>query len=329
MLTYALKPRIDRKMTKPIILGIETTCDDTGVGIYCDQQIVANIILSSVKEHQAYGGVVPEIAARRHATNLDVAVKKALMTANIDYRAITHLAVATEPGLPGCLHVGKVFTQMLGYLWRVPVININHLYAHIFSAGIDQANLVFPLLGIVVSGGHTAIYLVHNPQQFVLLEATQDDAIGEVYDKVGRALGFSYPAGPIIDKLFAEEKATITFMNKALHRKVMSYAGLKTAVLNYINQRKQKNQPLDLTSICSSFQKTIIDDLINRIKKHLQNHRVKLLAIGGGVSANAYLRSKLQQVGIHSQIAPLAFTNDNGAMHAYYAAQLLAMHNSS
>lgn len=310
---------------KKTIIGIETTCDDTGIGIWHKNAIVANEVISSLKQQQEYGGVVPEVAARAHEQNLLKAFDQALARAKLSAADITHIAVANEPGLPGCLHVGKVFSKTLNMLLDVPLINVNHLYSHIFSAEINHEKITYPALGLVVSGGHTAIYLVHSPSKIVLLDETLDDAIGEVYDKVGRLLGFSYPAGPKIDKMYNEQLAKkITFLKPATKHKAFSYSGIKTAVTNYLHQQKQKQLTVDVPAVASSFQYLIINDFIERVKHHLSaNPNIQTIALGGGVSANSYLRKELQLLKRRVLLPEFEYTNDNGAMHAYYANKLL------
>lgn len=303
-----------------VILGIETTCDDTGIGVLYKNKIVSNKIISSFEKFKNYGGVVPEIAARSHEENLLPTFVAALKKANINEKDITHIAYANQPGLPGCLHVGKVFAKTLSFTLNVPLIPVNHLYSHIFSASINQNEFQYPALGLVVSGGHTSIYLVNSPIDIILLDETLDDAIGEVYDKVGRALGLSYPAGPLIDKMFDENLAnSIKFLSSENTHVAFSYSGIKTAVLNYINKNKLTN----IINIASSFQFLIINDFIKRVKKHIQNHSVKLIALGGGVSANSYLRKQLNNLNLPVLLPQMEFTNDNGAMHSHYANILL------
>lgn len=321
MLIYVLKKRCEINMNQ-IILGIETTCDDTGIGICINDKVVANEIISSMKMHQVYGGVVPEIAARAHEQNLITALEKALEVAKLNIEDISHIAYADHPGLPGCLHVGRVFAKSLGLCLNVPIIPINHLYGHLFSGAINNSPVIYPSLGLVVSGGHTSIYLIKSASDIDLLSETADDAIGEVYDKVARALGLTYPGGPEIDKLYDESlKKSIVFLNNSSQHKAFSYSGFKTAVINYINKTKKTN--FDIKAIASSFQYWIINDFLNRVNFFLKQHKVKMIVLGGGVSANSYLRQEIKKINLPVLISEMQYTNDNGAMHAYYASVLL------
>lgn len=323
MLIYVLKKRCEIKMNQ-VILGIETTCDDTGIGICINNKIVANQIISSTKMHQVYGGVVPEIAARAHEQNLIVALEKALKVANLDFKDISHIAYADRPGLPGCLHVGRTFAKSLGLCLDIPIIPINHLYGHLFSGAINNSPVIYPALGLVVSGGHTSIYLIKSASNIELLSETADDAIGEVYDKVARALGLTYPGGPEIDKLYDESlKKSIVFLNNSTQHKAFSYSGFKTAVINYINKIKVGKAKFNIKAIASSFQYWIINDFLNRVNFFLKQHKVKMIALGGGVSANSYLRQEIKKISLPVLISEMQYTNDNGAMHAYYASVLL------
>lgn len=321
MLIYVLKKRCEINMNQ-IILGIETTCDDTGIGICINDKVVANEIISSMKMHQVYGGVVPEIAARAHEQNLITALENALEVAKLNIEDISHIAYADHPGLPGCLHVGRVFAKSLGLCLNVPIIPINHLYGHLFSGAINSSPVTYPSLGLVVSGGHTSIYLIKSASDIDLLSETADDAIGEVYDKVARVLGLTYPGGPEIDKLYDESlKKSIVFLNNSTQHKAFSYSGFKTAVINYINKTKKTN--LDIKAIASSFQHWIINDFLNRVNFFLKQHKVKMIVLGGGVSANSYLRQQIKKINLPVLISEMQYTNDNGAMHAYYASVLL------
>ncbi|AAB95743.1 tRNA (adenosine(37)-N6)-threonylcarbamoyltransferase complex transferase subunit TsaD [Mycoplasmoides pneumoniae] len=314
-------------MEQPLcILGIETTCDDTSIGVITESKVQAHIVLSSAKLHAQTGGVVPEVAARSHEQNL----LKALQQSGVVLEQITHIAYAANPGLPGCLHVGATFARSLSFLLDKPLLPINHLYAHIFSALIDQDinQLKLPALGLVVSGGHTAIYLIKSLFDLELIAETSDDAIGEVYDKVGRAMGFPYPAGPQLDSLFQPELVkSHYFFRPSTKWTKFSYSGLKSQCFTKIKQLRERKgfnpQTHDWNEFASNFQATIIDHYINHVKDAIQQHQPQMLLLGGGVSANKYLREQVTQLQLPYLIAPLKYTSDNGAMIGFYANLLI------
>ncbi len=308
----------------PTVLGIETTCDDTGIGIVRGRKVLANAILSS--NHEKFGGVVPEIASRAHEANVLKAFFAALGGCGLQPRDITHVAYAQTPGLPGPLHVGCVFAKTVAYALGVPLIALNHLHSHVFSAMINKPDpLSFPCLGLVVSGGHTAIYLVRSLTDVELLEQTADDAIGEVYDKVGRSLGLAYPAGAAIDAAYDPAKAfSVRFLAPATKHEAFSYSGFKTAVINHVNALKKSGQPVDAAAILSSFQRWIVSDFAKRVERHAKSFPGIPILLGGGVSANRLLREELGGLGGAFFAPDAQFTGDNGAMHAYYADLLIA-----
>lgn len=314
-----------------VILGIESSCDDLSIAIAIDNKIVTTKTKSSSSVHANYGGVVPEIAARYHEEILHQTLNEALTEANLTINKIDLITYTENPGLLNCLHVAKVLANTLGYLLKIPVQGINHLYGHIFSAMIDdgdclyqKSDLIYPALGIVVSGGHTAIYHVQSPSKITLLDETLDDAIGEVYDKVGRALGLQYPAGAKIDQLYNPEQAETVEFLKTNKLSAFSYSGFKSAVLRYIELNK--NQPdFNLVQAVSSFQKFIIDDFIDRIKNVINkaDSKYQTILLGGGVSANSYLRSELKELAIKTLVPKPIYSGDNAAMIINYAQYLL------
>lgn len=310
-------------------LGIETTCDDTSIGIYDakNNQILANETISSADFQKQYGGVVPELAARYHERNINLVFINALKKAELDASEIDYLVYSSTPGFPGCLFVGKVFADFLHFVLNKPLIGVNHIHAHIFSAEIEQVPAKFPALGVVVSGGHTSIFQLQNYNELTLLNETHDDAIGEVYDKVARAMKLEYPGGPKIDQLFDPRKVNermFNFSNK--QHDYLSFSGLKTAVFDCINKGTLTTEKMII--VASTFQKKIIDILINFLKKYLSiYYQTKFILIGGGVSANMYLRSSVKKLGVKVLVPKLKYTNDNGAMIAYYGAKILINHH--
>lgn len=312
-------------MKHKIVLGIETSCDETSMAIIKDDQLIAHYTTSSADVQSRYGGVVPEVASRYHMKNIHHVFDEVLKQAQITPFEISHIVYTACPGLPGCLHVGATFAKTLAQLINADLVPINHLYGHLFSAYIESGEPTFPLLGLVVSGGHTSIYYAKNYQDIEIINETQDDAIGEVYDKVARIVGWNYPGGPVIDKNYDESKATINFLEGMPANNKFSYSGLKTAVINYVHNKKQHNEPIDQISIASSFQKYAINDIIKKLKYSLElNNNINCIALGGGVSANRLLREKISQLPVKQIDIPLLkYTGDQAAMIAHYGNKLI------
>lgn len=313
---------------KYLILSIESSCDETSLALFENNELIAHKISSSASAQAFHGGVVPELASRYHEHNINRLFVDILNETKIDPLTITHVAYTAMPGLPGCLHVGKVFAKQLASLINAELVPINHLHAHVFSASIDQ-ELVFPFLGLVVSGGESCLYLVSDYDQIKILNQTQDDAIGECYDKVARILGWNYPGGPIIDKNYQEDLATLEFIKSQPAAKNFSFSGLKTAVINYVHNSKQKKLDFDPIVIASSFQKFAINEVIKKVKYYLDLYQLKRLAIGGGVSANSLLRKKIRDLNVISYIPQMIYTGDNAAMIGAYAYALIKNHKKS
>jgi N6-L-threonylcarbamoyladenine synthase len=220
-----------------LILGIETTCDDTSVAILNNAKVLVQITTTNVSEYQTYGGIIPEIAARNHCINLDANVKQALINAKISLSQINLIAYASTPGLPGCLHVGKMYAKTLSYLSKKPLLAINHLHGHIFSYGIEKKHQYqFPCLGLVVSGGNTAIYLLKSFKKIIVLNTTSDEAVGEALDKIGRALSLPYPGGVSIDRLYQKDQYTplIKHLDPSTP---FSFSGIRAKCQNIINKK--------------------------------------------------------------------------------------------
>jgi len=302
-----------------ILIGIETSCDETSVSLMINGKIIDEITTSSMDKQFVYGGVVPELATRCHQSNIHKIFKSLLDNNNINISEITNIVYTANPGLPGCLHVGSCFAKTLSNLINVPLVPVNHLYGHLFSPYINSdIEPDFPLLGLVISGGHTVIYLAKSYCDIEILNTTQDDSVGEVYDKVARALGMGYPGGPKIDKIFNIFKVNINFLkNNFPLDKQFSFSGIKTSVLNYINIVKQKNNHLDVEAISSSFQKIIIDEVIRKINYYAKLHNVATISVGGGVAANNYLRSEIKKIDCKRiDISELKYTGDQASMIA-------------
>lgn len=303
-----------------LTLGIETSCDETSVAVIDDQfKILSNVVISQIEIHQAFGGVVPEIAARNHIENILPVLDDALRKANLTLDMIDQVAATTQPGLPGAVMVGRVFGQSLATALNVPFVSVNHLHGHMASLRLSNPVLPTPMLCLLVSGGHTILYQVNQKWETKMLCTTADDAVGEAFDKVARVLGLSYPGGPKIAQTADMNLSFTPILNK-FPKNTFSYSGLKTAVLNYINREKQKGNPVDLPQICANFQLCAVTQLLNQTRDWLQKTKIKTLGICGGVSANQYLREQFstmcQELGVQLYLPTPSLCGDNAAMIA-------------
>lgn len=316
-------------MKKPIILGIESSCDDTSAAIIKGHKILSNIA-NTQSIHKEYGGVVPELASRAHQQNIIPVVQKSLTLANIQQNDISAIGFTKGPGLLGSLLVGTSFAKSLAMSLNVPLIEVNHLQAHILAHFIEDANLsppAFPFLCLTVSGGHTMIVLVKDYFDMEIIGKSIDDAAGEAFDKIGKILGLNYPAGPIIDKLSQNGNPNaFTFGKPKLENYDYSFSGIKTSVLYFIQKEVKKNPNFvqeHLHNLCASVQKTIIDTLMNKLQKASKDLNIKEVAIAGGVSANSGLRKAMQEnaqkLGWKIYIPKFEYTTDNAAMIAMVA----------
>ncbi|MDR3152066.1 MAG: tRNA (adenosine(37)-N6)-threonylcarbamoyltransferase complex transferase subunit TsaD [Bifidobacteriaceae bacterium] len=317
-----------------IVLGIESTCDETGVGILQNGKILANEIASSADEHARFGGVIPEIASRAHLEALRPTLDRALNTANIDLNEIDVIAVSAGPGLAGCLATGVSFAKGLAFSLGCPLFGVNHVAAHIFVNSLVFDNFVDEFIGLVVSGGHTAIIKVAG-KVIEIIGSTTDDAAGECFDKIGRLLGLDYPAGPQMDEMSKKGDENFVQFPKGYtqkkhfdeHRFDFSFSGLKTAVARYIganldklNSKKNSNSSKFKYDIIASLSKAVTEVLVKKTLDAAQYFNIKTICIGGGFSANSYLRSFLQsqclQLGYELFIPPVKLCTDNGVMVA-------------
>lgn len=304
-----------------IVLGIETSCDETSMALYDanKQKVLASIISSQVDLHRNFGGVVPEIASRNHLIKLEDIYYQILKEANLTPKQIDLVGVTNAPGLIGSLFVGVAFAKGLAYGLKKPLIGVNHLAAHTLSTEIEHPNLKPPYLSLIISGGHTHIYYVDRAYNFTLLSHTIDDAVGECFDKVAKKLGLPYPGGPEIEKMAqkGDEKA-IEFPIALKNSKNFSFSGIKTAVLNCIEENKYKVEDL-----AASFQYTIFRNLIHKLNLVIKELNIKNVVVTGGVSANGYLREKLtdyyKKRGIIVYFPSKRLSTDNGDMIAYTA----------
>ena len=325
-----------KKNKEPIVLGIETSCDETGVGIVRGNTLLANIISSSMDKHAIFGGVVPEIAARAHLEALTPVLDEALEKANLTLDDIDAIAVTNGPGLAGALMVGVGAAKALSVATGKPIYAVNHLVGHVGADILDRGELQTPTIALLVSGGHTSLLLVRDLLNDVeLLGETIDDAAGEAFDKVARVLGLSYPGGPEIDRVAKEgNPAAIRFprgltlpKDMEKHRYDFSFSGLKTAVARHVELAESKNEEISIADVAASFREAVVDVLIKKAVSACKELGVPRLLLGGGVVANARLREVAKEQcdanGIELRIPPFSLCTDNGAMIAILGAQLI------
>ena len=305
------------------ILAIESSCDDTAAAVLKNDAVLSNVIANQTI-HEAYGGVVPELASRAHQKNIVPVVDQALKKAGIDKKDLSAIAYTRGPGLLGSLLVGTSFAKSLSMALDIPLIEVNHLQGHLLSHFIqdDNPRPKFPFLGVTVSGGHTQIVRVDSHFSLEELGTTLDDAIGEAFDKCGKVMGLGYPAGPQIDRLAKEgNPATFQFPIPKTPNLNVSYSGFKTAVINFLHKNQQKNPSFieeNLADLCASIQYTLIEIIFEKIKLAVDQTGLTEIAIGGGVAANSGLRTKLKEAAIQYKwmvhLPPFAYTTDNAAM---------------
>lgn len=305
-----------------IILGIESSCDDTGASILIDDKIASNVVSSQI-DHKNLGGVVPELASRKHIENIIYVVNKAIEQAEIKKSDISAIAFTRGPGLMGSLLVGVSFAKSMAAALSIPIIEVNHMEAHILALFIDEPRPTFPFLCLTVSGGHTQIVQVNGPLDMQILGKTIDDAAGEAFDKAGKYLGLPYPAGPHIDRLAQTGQAKFTFPKPNAGDLNFSFSGLKTAVLYFLQREMKKNDQFiaeNLADICASLQSTIVDILTEKLVEASKITGIRSVAIAGGVSANSGLRNALNTMADKENwqvyIPKLAYCVDNAAMIA-------------
>jgi len=309
----------------PIILGIESSCDDTSAAILQGKKILSNIVANQAI-HTQYGGVVPELASRAHQQNIIPVVDAAIKKANINKEDITAIAFTKGPGLLGSLLVGSSFAKSFAMGMNIPLIAINHMQGHILSHFIDEGKAMpeFPFLCLTVSGGHTQIVRIDRPNKMEVIGTTIDDAAGEAFDKSAKILGLPYPGGPLIDKHAKKGNIHAFEFGKPKIRELdFSFSGLKTSILYKIQNNMQKNPKFieeNLEDLCASIQHSIVSILLKKLEKAIKQTGIKQLAIAGGVSANSYLRSKLEKLattkGYQLYIPKIEYCTDNAAMIA-------------
>lgn len=285
-------------MNKKLTLGIESSCDETAAAVLeGERNLLSNIISTQIPIHRKYGGVVPEIASRKHIVNIMPVIDEALNVANIKLSDIDQIAVTYGPGLQGALLVGLSAAKALAFSLDVPLIGVNHLEGHIFANFLSDENLKPPFISLVVSGGHTSLVKVLDYNKFSLLGETRDDAAGEAFDKVARVMGLKYPGGPEIDKLAKEGNPLAIDFPKALRNEGydFSFSGLKSAVLNYLNTKNLKREEINKADVAASFQEAVIEILAEKAMQAMEMSNLNTLVLAGGVAANSALGKKLKE----------------------------------
>ncbi|MFD4959499.1 tRNA (adenosine(37)-N6)-threonylcarbamoyltransferase complex transferase subunit TsaD [Microbacterium sp. NPDC058389] len=328
---------------EPLVLGIETSCDETGIGIVRGRTLLSNTIASSMDEHARYGGVVPEVAARAHLEALQPSIEAALAESGVALTDLDAVAVTSGPGLAGALMVGVGAAKALAVSLGKPLYAVNHLVGHIAADILDDdaEPLEYPTVALLVSGGHTSLLLVRDLTTDVeLLGETMDDAAGEAFDKVARLLGLPYPGGPEIDraadgstgapgdpKAIAFPRGLSRASDMAKHRYDFSFSGLKTAVARWVEQRERAGEPVPVADVAASFREAVVDVLVTKALAACRDHGVPRLLLGGGVIANRRLRDTALErgaaEGVTVRIPPLSLCTDNGAMIAALASELI------
>lgn len=301
------------------ILSIESSCDETSMAIVKNGSVVESfVVLTQMDTHAEYGGVVPEIASRMHTENITLVLEETLKKSSIKIEEIDAIAVTYAPGLLGSLLVGVEFAKTLSLVYKKPLIAVHHTIGHIYANALDN-KLTFPLLALVVSGGHTDLILMEDDYKFKILGSTLDDAIGESYDKVARVLGLKYPGGPNVEKL-----ATLGTPSYPMPKPVQdgsyrfSFSGLKSAVINLVHNETQRGNEIRKEDLACSFQTTAIEEVTRKVELALKNMDVKELIIAGGVASSGYLREKIKKVAdkyqVHLSIPDKKYCTDNAAM---------------
>src|SRR5271170_5753183 len=328
----AARRRRGRAVTAPLVLGIETSCDETGVGLVRGHELLADAIASSVDEHARFGGVVPEVASRAHLEAMVPTVDRALAKAGVRLSDVDAIAVTAGPGLAGALLVGVCAAKAYAIATGKPVYGVNHLAAHVAVDQLEHGPLPAPAVALLVSGGHSSLLLVKDvARQVIPLGATIDDAAGEAYDKVARVLGMPFPGGPPIDRAARDgDAAAIAFPRGKYHDGTLdfSFAGLKTAVARWVEAREAAGEPVPVTDVAASFQEAVADVLTRKAVQACQRHDVRDLIIGGGVAANSRLRSlaaeRCAAAGIRLRVPRPGLCTDNGAMVAALGAEIVS-----
>ena len=310
-------------MKDRLILAIETSCDETSVAVLRnDAELLSNVIASQIASHQRFGGVVPEVASRHHVEVITACIEEALLEAEVTAEDLTAVAVTYGPGLVGALLVGISAAKAFAWANGLPLIPVNHMAGHLMAARAVK-ELEFPLLALLVSGGHTELVYVSEAGDYKIVGETRDDAVGEAYDKVGRVMGLPYPAGRIIDELAHEGQDIYDFPRAMIKEDNLefSFSGLKSAFINLYHNARQKGETISNVDLSASFQACVLDILMAKTKKALAKYPVKTLVVAGGVAANQGLRERLaaEITDVEVIIPPLRLCGDNAGMIALAA----------
>lgn len=303
-----------------IVMGVESSCDETAVAIIKDaKEVLANVVLSQIDIHKEFGGVVPEVASRHHVASVTLVFEEALKIANITPREIDVVAVTEGPGLIGSLLVGINAAKAFAFAHNIPIIGVNHLAGHIYANSIEH-EMEFPLVSLLVSGGHTELILMKDHNKYERLGTTLDDAVGEAYDKVARTVGIPYPGGPGIDKQAALGKDTYNLPRVYLDKDQFdfSFSGIKSAVINLVHNAHQRGEEINVPDLCCSFQEAVTDVLVYKTKHAAKKYNAKMVILAGGVAANKRLRAKLTEAitDIPVCMPSFKYCTDNAAMIA-------------
>lgn len=306
-----------------IVLGIESSCDETAVAIVKDKkEVLSSVVATQIDVHKEFGGVVPEVASRIHVENISICIEKALKEANMSMEDVDVVAVTKGPGLIGCLHVGVQAAKTLAFAYHKPLVPVHHLAGHIYANEL-VVDMKYPVLALIVSGGNSELVYMKDEHSFEILGETQDDAIGEAYDKVARVLGLGYPGGPKIDKLAKEGKPIYSLPQpKTEGRYDFSFSGLKSGVLQFVKRMERTNQTFDMADLAASFQETALNEIFSRVTRVLDDHpEIRHFVVGGGVSANSRLREKVDELrtrypNVEFTVPPMYCCTDNASMIA-------------
>ena len=312
-----------------LILAIESSCDETAAAVVKNgREVLSNVISSQIELHKLYGGVVPEIASRKHIEKINQVIEEALTEAGVTFDDLDAIGVTYGPGLVGALLVGVSAAKAIAYARKLPLVGVHHIEGHISANYIENLELEPPFACLVVSGGHTHLVVVRDYGKYEIVGRTRDDAAGEAFDKVARAIGLGYPGGPKIDKLSREGNANAIAFPRAKVADApydFSFSGLKSAVLNYLNGCKMKNEPIVEADVAASFQKAVIDVLVEHSMHAVEEYGFKKFAIAGGVASNSSLRNAMQEAcrkrGVEFYHPSPVYCTDNAAMigaAAYY-----------